>query len=68
MSKFSDPGAPHTLVKRDSTSGRVLATVKKDIQDAADLYFRPFKVLAKEFTRALETHPKGDNRPVYRKK
>jgi len=68
MSKFSDTRAPHALVKRDSASGRVLGTIKKDIHDAADLYFRPIKVLANEFTRASETHSKNNSRSVYRKR
>jgi|SwirhisoilCB2_FD_contig_31_26684458_length_372_multi_4_in_0_out_0_2 hypothetical protein len=56
--KSSGTRTRRTLINRDSESGRFLDVVKKDIHESVDLYFRPMRVLANEFTKASATRPK----------
>jgi len=57
-SKSAGTRPQRTSKKRASESGRFLDVVKKDIHESVDLYFRPVRVLANEFTKASATRPK----------
>jgi hypothetical protein len=50
--------------KKDSASGRFVEAVKKDVHESVDLYFRPLKVLADEFTKASTTRQKRRPSPA----